>query len=196
MSYKLDTSMKNIVIFASGSGSNAENIIRFFKKSTIASVIKVFSNNPSAGVLQRAESCGISSIVFNRSDFVSGGLVQNILDELSPDLIVLAGFLWKFPEFLIQAFPKKIINIHPSLLPKYGGKGMYGKRVHEAVVNNKETKSGISIHFVNENYDDGALIYQKSCTVDKADTALRLAQKIHELEMAHFPTVVEKLLND
>ena len=186
--------MKRIVIFASGSGSNAENIIKFFHNSYIGSVIQVLTNNPQAKVLDRCKKLKVSALSFNRTAFSQTDDVLNVLKAAQPDLIVLAGFLWKFPEFILDQFPNKVINIHPALLPKYGGKGMYGNFVHEAVVANKETETGITIHYVNEHYDEGAIIFQAKCEVVSSDTAETVASKIHELEMEHFPKVVEKLL--
>jgi phosphoribosylglycinamide formyltransferase-1 len=186
--------MKRVVIFASGSGTNAENLIKFFQNSDNVSVIQVLTNNPHAKVLERAKKLNVSALSFNRIAFTKTDDVLNILKTSNPDLIVLAGFLWKFPEFILNEFKNKVINIHPALLPKYGGKGMYGMHVHEAVVNNNETETGITIHYVNENYDEGAIIFQAKCKVLKTDTAEDVAAKIHELEMEHFPRVVEKLL--
>ncbi|WP_299128518.1 phosphoribosylglycinamide formyltransferase [uncultured Winogradskyella sp.] len=186
--------MKRIVIFASGSGSNAENLIKFFHNSDNASVIQVLTNNPHAKVLHRCKSLKISALSFNRIAFSKSDDVLNVLRASKPDLIVLAGFLWKFPEFILKEFVNKVINIHPALLPNYGGKGMYGMHVHKAVVANKEEKTGITIHFVNENYDEGAIIFQAKCKVLASDSAEDVAAKIHELEMEHFPKVVEKLL--
>jgi len=186
--------MKRIVIFASGSGSNAENLIKFFHNSDNASVIQVLSNNPHAKVLDRAKRLKVSALSFNRVAFSRSEDVLNILKASQPDLIVLAGFLWKFPEFILDAFPDKVINVHPALLPKYGGKGMYGMHVHEAVVANNETETGITIHYVNENYDEGAIIFQAKCNVAANDTAEDVAAKIHELEMEYFPKVVDELL--
>ena len=187
--------MKRIVIFASGSGSNAENLIRFFQDSDNVSVIQVLTNNPHAKVLDRCKTLNISALSFNRVAFSKTDDVLNILKNNNPDLIILAGFLWKIPEKFIKNFPNKIINIHPALLPNYGGKGMYGMHVHEAVVKNKENETGITIHYVNENYDEGAIIFQAKCDVLPTDTSDDVASKIHELEMEHFPKVVEKLLN-
>ena len=186
--------MKRIVIFASGSGSNAENLIRFFHNRDNASVIQVLTNNPHAKVLERCKNLKVSALSFNKVAFTKTDDVLNILKNNTPDLIVLAVFLWKFPDNIINAFPKKVINIHPALLPNYGGKGMYGMHVHDAVVANKETETGITIHYVNENYDEGAIIFQTKCDVSASDSAEDVAAKIHELEMAHFPEVVEKLL--
>lgn len=188
--------MKRIVIFASGSGTNAENLITYFKNRTHASVIQVLTNNSHAKVLDRAKNLQVSALSFNRIAFSQTDDVLNILKASNPDLIVLAGFLWKFPEFILNSFPNKVINIHPALLPKYGGKGMYGMLVHQAVVDNKETETGITIHYVNENYDEGAIIFQAKCHVLPTDTAQDVAAKIHELEMEHFPKVVERLLNE
>ena len=187
--------MKRIVIFASGSGTNAENLIRYFQAGKKATVVQVLSNNPQAQVLERAKNLKVSAIAFNRIAFSQTNDVLNILKASEPDLIILAGFLWKMPEIILEAFPKKIINIHPALLPKYGGKGMYGKFVHEAVVANKENQTGITIHYINENYDEGAIIFQASCNILSNDKADDVAAKIHELEMEHFPKVVEKLLS-
>ena len=188
--------MKRVVIFASGSGSNAENLIKFFHNSDNASVVQVLTNNPHAKVLDRCKKLKVSALSFNRIAFLQTEDVLNILKASQPDLIILAGFLWKFPENILKAFPNKVINIHPALLPKFGGKGMYGMHVHEAVVNNKETETGITIHYVNENYDEGAIIFQAKCDVLPNDTAEDVASKIHELEMKHFPKVVDDLLNE
>ncbi|MDG2177468.1 MAG: phosphoribosylglycinamide formyltransferase [Algibacter sp.] len=188
--------MKRIVIFASGSGTNAENLIKFFHNSDTVSVIQVLTNNPHAKVLERAKKLKVSALSFNRIALLETDDVLNILKASKPDLIVLAGFLWKFPENILNAFPNKVINVHPALLPKYGGKGMYGMHVHEAVVANKEKQTGITIHYVNEFYDEGAIIFQATCDVNSDDSAEDVAAKIHELEMEHFPKVVEKLLNE
>ncbi|MDG4715317.1 phosphoribosylglycinamide formyltransferase [Winogradskyella marincola] len=187
--------MKRIVIFASGSGSNAENLIKFFQNSDEASVIQVLTNNPHAKVLDRCKNLKISALSFNRIAFSKTEDVLNILKTSQPDLIILAGFLWKFPEFILNEFKNKVINIHPALLPKYGGKGMYGMHVHNAIVANKESETGITIHYVNENYDEGAIIFQAKCDVKTSDNAEDVAAKIHELEMEHFPKVVKQLLN-
>ncbi len=186
--------MKRIVIFASGSGSNAENLIRFFHNRDNVSVIQVLTNNPRAKVLDRCKNLNVSALCFNRVAFYETNHVVNLLKVSKPDLIVLAGFLWKIPQSIISEFPRKIINLHPALLPKYGGKGMYGMHVHESVVNNKETETGITIHYVNENYDEGAIIFQKKCEVLPSDTPQNVAEKIHELEMEYFPKVVASLL--
>lgn len=186
--------MKQIVIFASGGGTNAENLILYFQKNPIAEVVLVLTNNPQAQVIERCKRLGVNAVAFDRSQMDQDGSVLDMLKELQPDLIVLAGFLWKFPESILKAFPQKVINIHPALLPKYGGKGMYGQYVHQAVINNKETETGITIHYVNENYDEGAVIFQEKCNVEYTDKLEDVARKIHELEMKHFPLVVERLL--
>ena len=188
--------MKRVVIFASGSGSNAENLIKFFHNSDNASVVQVLTNNPHAKVLDRCKRLKVSALSFNRIAFTQTEDVLNILKSNQPDLIVLAGFLWKFPENILKNFPNKVINIHPALLPKFGGKGMYGMNVHKAVVENKETETGITIHYVNENYDEGAIIFQAKCKVEASDSAEDVAKKIHKLEMEHFPKVVDRLLNE
>lgn len=187
--------MIKIVIFASGSGTNAENIIRHFKATKTASVEAVFTNKAAAQVIQRAEKHQVPSQVFSKNDLETGKVLQEI-NTIQPDLIVLAGFLLKFPETIVAAYPDKIINIHPALLPKYGGKGMYGMHVHRAVVENKESKTGITIHYVNENYDEGNVIFQKEVTVLISDTPEVVAAKIHELEQDHFPVVIEKLITN
>ncbi|VXB40650.1 Phosphoribosylglycinamide formyltransferase [Flavobacterium sp. 9AF] len=185
--------MKKIVIFASGTGSNAEKIILHFKKSNLGNVVAIFSNNPRAKVLQLAENHAISSVVFNKGE-LNDGVVLKVLNEIQPDLIVLAGFLWKFPASIIQQYPNKVINIHPALLPKYGGKGMYGMHVHQAVLENKEVETGITIHYVNENYDEGAFIFQKAVAIEDCTTSEQIAEKVHQLEHEFFSVVIERLL--
>lgn len=187
--------MKRVVIFASGSGSNAENLIKFFHNSDNVSVIQVLTNNPHAKVLERCKKLNVSALSFNIIAFSKSNDILDILKNTQPDIIVLAGFLWKFPEFILKEFTNKVINIHPALLPKYGGKGMYGMNVHKAVVDNKESETGITIHYVNENYDEGAIIFQAKCSVLPTDSAEDVAKKIHLLEMEHFPLTVNKLLN-
>jgi len=185
--------MKKIVLFASGSGSNAENIIKHFKDSAVAKVVAVVSNNPTAKVLERAANLQVSSFVFLKDDFASDKVLNKIA-EIKPDLMVLAGFLLKFPSNIIALYPNKIINIHPALLPKYGGKGMYGMNVHKSILENKETETGISIHYVDEHYDNGDMIFQKSVSIANCKTPEEIAQKVHELEHEHFPKVIEQLL--
>jgi len=186
--------MKRIVIFASGSGTNAENLIKFFLHKENIAVVQVLTNNPFAKVIERCNILKTSCLSFNRTAFYNTKHVLDNLKTINPDLIVLAGFLWKFPEFILNEFSNKVINVHPALLPKYGGKGMYGMHVHEAVVANNETETGITIHYVNEHYDEGAIIFHAKCTVEPSDTANDVAAKIHELEMEHFPKVVESIL--
>ena len=185
--------MKNILIFASGSGTNAENIITYFSKTNTAKVVAVLSNNPTAKVLEKAKNLNVEGFVFSKED-LSAEIVLNKVLEFKPDLIVLAGFLWKFPQNIIEAYPNKIINIHPALLPKYGGKGMYGMNVHRAILNNKELETGISIHYVNEHYDEGGIIFQESVSVADCTSAEEIAEKIHALEQEFFPQVIEKLI--
>ncbi len=183
---------KRIALFASGSGTNVQNIIEYFAGNKNVIVDSVWSNNPGAYALKRAEKFGIKTFVFSKDEFRNTDNVVKGLKERSIDLIVLAGFLWLIPDRIIQNF--RIINIHPALLPKYGGKGMYGMRVHEAVVENGETESGISIHFVNEKYDDGKIIFQARCEVLSNDSAEDVAAKVHRLEYEFFPQVIEKIL--
>ncbi|PWA04275.1 phosphoribosylglycinamide formyltransferase [Flavobacterium psychrotolerans] len=185
--------MKNIVLFASGSGTNAENIILHFKNSNHANVVAVFCNNPSAKVLERAKNHGVPTVLFSREDLKSE-LILHKLNAFRPDLIVLAGFLLHLPPVIIKRYSNKIINIHPALLPKYGGKGMYGMNVHKAVLEETETETGITIHYVNEHYDEGKIIFQKSVSVEDCKTAEEIAVKIHELEQRYFPEVIERLL--
>lgn len=185
--------MKKIAVFASGSGSNAENIITYFNKTNSAIVTHVFCNNKQAKVFERCKKLGVPAILFNRNDFFNSDIVLNLLKN-SVDYIILAGFLWKIPSNLIHSFQNKIINIHPALLPKYGGKGMYGMHVHNAVKENNETETGITIHFVNENYDEGAIIFQAKTKLDPSDSPEDIAQKIHILEYEHFPKVIESVI--
>lgn len=186
--------MKNVAIFASGSGTNAQAIIEHLNKSKVGHVSGIFCNNKDAFVLQRAQKYNIPDYIFSKNEFYNTSNIKDILNEKKIDLIVLAGFLWLIPEYLILAFPDRIINIHPALLPKYGGKGMYGMRVHEAVINKKEKESGITIHYVNENYDEGNIIFQAKCQIAQDDNPEVLANKIHELEHKHYPRIVEELL--
>ncbi len=185
--------MKKIVLFASGNGSNAEKIILHFKKSSLANVVTIFSNNPDAKVLEKAKNHQIEAVVFKKTD-LNDGFVLEKLQKVEPDLIVLAGFLLKFPESIINKFPKKVINIHPALLPKYGGKGMYGMNVHKAVLENKEKETGITIHYVNEHYDEGEYISQHKVSTENCTSAEEIAKKIQELEHEYFPEVIERLL--
>ena len=186
--------MKQIVILASGSGSNAENIITYFRENPEIEVAAVLTNKREAKVLERCDRLGVPAFYFNRTSFTNSDAVVRLLRGLSADLVVLAGFLWKIPENMIAEFPNKIINIHPALLPKYGGKGMYGEKVHQAVKENGETETGITIHYVNEHYDEGAIIFQAKTQVNPSDDSDSIAEKVHQLEYEHFPKVIEKLL--
>jgi len=185
--------MKKIVIFASGSGSNAEKIILHFKNNTLGNVVAVFTNNLHAKVLEKAKNHDVATYAFDKEALNNGEVFKKI-DTIQPDLIVLAGFLWKFPENIIKEYPNKIVNIHPALLPKYGGKGMYGMHVHQAVLENQEKESGITIHYVNEHYDEGGIIAQHSVAIENCTTAEEIAQKVHELEHEYFSITIEKLI--
>lgn len=187
--------MKRIAIFASGSGSNAENIHDYFSTREDVEISLILTNNPDAFVIERAKKLNIECIVFNREQFAKSDEVVTILKDANIDLVVLAGFLWLVPSNLIKAYPNKIVNIHPALLPNYGGKGMYGDNVHKAVIENQEPVSGITIHYVNEKYDDGEHVFQVACEVKPNDTPEKLAEKIHALEYEHFPKVVERVLD-
>ena len=185
--------MKKIIVFASGSGTNAENIIQYFEKKPSAKVVAVFTNNPKAAVIEKAKKYGIPIDIFSKSDLFESKVLQEI-NKYNPDWIILAGFLLKFPQNIINAFPAKIINIHPALLPKYGGKGMYGMHIHQAIIDNKELETGITIHYVNENYDEGAIIFQQKINLTDVETAETVAAKIYKLEQEYFPKVIESLL--
>lgn len=185
---------QQIVIFASGSGSNAEKIMEHFQHHPKAKVAMVLSNNANAPVHQRAQKFNIPSTSFDRNTFYQSKDILQKLKEVKADLIVLAGFMWLVPDYLTQAYPNRIINIHPALLPKFGGKGMYGHHVHKAVIASGEPQSGISIHYVNEHYDEGNIIFQASCPLSDSETPESLAEKIHQLEHQHYPKVIESLL--
>ena len=184
----------NIALFASGTGSNVYNIIQYFKSNHLINVVAVLSNKSNAGALNHAKNAGIPSLTFSKKDFTSAITVEEFLAERKVDLIVLAGFLLKVPESLIDLYPNKIINIHPALLPNYGGKGRYGMHVHNAVIAAQEKKSGITIHLVNENYDDWATIAQFECGLNAHDTPQSLAQKVSGLEKSHFPRTIEEYI--
>jgi len=186
--------MTNIAVFSSGSGTNAENIIRYFSNNNKVKVAVVLSNNRNAGVHARANNLGVPSFVFSRDEFADTTPVLEKLAEYNVGFIVLAGFMNKICPKLLKAFPGKIINIHPALLPAYGGKGMFGMHVHEAIVEAKEKESGITIHYINENYDEGAIIFQAKCPVEPADTPEDIARKVHSLEYVYFPKVIESIL--
>lgn len=185
---------KSLILFASGSGSNVENIADYFKDDPRVRIRGVFCNNFQAGVIERCKRLGLPLYCLNRTAFEDPSALAGILQSLSPDLIVLAGFLWKIPGSVTSAFPKRIINIHPALLPKYGGKGMYGMHVHRAVLAGGERFTGITIHYVNEAYDEGAVIFQAETAVTPEDTPETIASRVHELEYAHFPRTIESLL--
>jgi phosphoribosylglycinamide formyltransferase-1 len=187
--------MKRIAIFASGSGTNAENLIRYFRTNPAGRVELVLTNRPGAGVIGRAGSLDVDCVVFNREQFYHTGEILRILQERGIDFIVLAGFLWLVPSGLLDAYRGRVVNIHPALLPKWGGKGMYGRYVHEAVIASGDKESGITIHHVNQAYDEGDVIFQARCSVKGDDTPETLAERIHALEYRHFPEVVERLLN-
>ena len=184
---------KNIAVFASGNGTNAERLFDYFEAHPTIKIAALFCNKQNAPVIERAAKRAIPVVVFSREDFVSGG-VSNELARMEIDWLVLAGFLWLLPPALISQFPESIVNLHPSLLPKYGGKGMYGHHVHQAVLDAGDKESGITIHLVNEEYDSGGIVFQTKCKVENGDTADSLATKIHELEYMHLPGVVENLI--
>jgi phosphoribosylglycinamide formyltransferase-1 len=185
---------KKIAIFASGSGSNAQKIMEHFKRSSEAEVVLILTNNPQAYVLQRADNFEIPSHIFTRDEFYKTDAVIKLLKNLQVDLIVLAGFLWLVPPALLKAFPNKIINLHPALLPKYGGKGMYGDHVHQAVLDAKEEESGITIHFVDEKFDEGEILHQSRFKIEPGDNLEMIKFKGQQLEHHHFPRVIENLL--
>lgn len=184
--------MPNLALFASGSGTNAENLIRYFQNKPQIRVSCVCTNRPDAFVIERASRLNIPVCVFDKTDFYATDKVISYLAEKNTDWIILAGFLWLVPENLIQAYPNRIINIHPALLPAYGGKGMYGHHVHQAVLANAELESGITIHLVDSEYDRGKILFQAACPVLPNDTPDTLAERIHSLEYIHFPVVIEK----
>ncbi len=188
--------MKKIAIFASGSGTNAENIIKYFANSQLVKVEMVLSNKIDALVLDKARNYNIDTFVFNKSDFYESDTLMHILLDRKINNVVLAGFLWLIPDKLINQFRNRIINIHPALLPKYGGKGMFGMKVHEAIIQNGEKESGISIHYVNEHYDEGELIFKAKCDIETGETPESLANKIHALEYKYFPEIIEKWVLD
>ncbi|TCK85472.1 phosphoribosylglycinamide formyltransferase [Albibacterium bauzanense] len=187
---------KRIAIFASGSGSNAQKILEYFKDHSSAEVSIILSNNPDAYVLQRADNFEIPTHIFDRDEFYHSDNILNLLTDLQIDLIVLAGFLWLIPKNLIEAFPNRIINIHPALLPSYGGKGMYGNHVHQAVLEAKEPESGITIHYVNEKFDEGKIIYQARYRIEPDDTIELIQFKGQQLEHLHYPKVIENIIKE
>lgn len=187
--------MKNIVIMASGAGTNAENIIRYFSNGNKAKVTLVLSNRSQAKVLERAATLGVDSFFFDRRQFYETGEVLEILKRKETDLVVLAGFLWLVPGGIIRAYRGRIVNIHPALLPRFGGKGMYGDRVHRAVLDSGCTESGITIHYVNEEYDAGDIIFQAKCPVLPGDDTATLAARVHALEYEHYPVVISSIID-
>lgn len=198
----METSMVNgqrsivkIAVFASGAGSNAEKLIDYFKNSASAKVALIVCNKPGAGVLSIAAKKNVPALLIEKERFFRGDAYLPALKEAGIDFIALAGFLWKMPQALIDAYPKKIVNIHPALLPKYGGKGMYGQYVHEAVLQAGEVESGITIHYVDEHYDNGDIIFQTACPVLDNDTPETIAQRIHRLEHLHYPRVIEEIIS-
>ena len=185
---------KHIVLFASGNGTNTQNIIKYFQNSNQAEVVCVLSNNKNAQVLDRSKALSIEALSFTKAEMLAPQNLLSLLKQYKPDLIVLAGFLLKFPEIIIDAFPNKVINIHPALLPKFGGKGMYGNHVHKAVVANKETHSGITIHYVDGQYDHGKIIFQKKTLLAPKDTPKDVAVRVQFLEHQWLPKVIEQIL--
>jgi phosphoribosylglycinamide formyltransferase-1 len=186
--------LKRIAIFASGSGSNAQRIMEHFKRHKEMEVAIVLSNRADSYVLQRADNFEIPTQVFSKEELYDSATILKLLKNLDIDMIVLAGFLWLIPANIIRQYPKRIINIHPALLPKYGGKGMYGNIIHETVIANHDPETGITIHYVNESFDEGEIIYQNKCVVEKTDTTEKLAYKVHQLEHLHYPRIIEDLL--
>lgn len=187
--------MQKLAIFASGSGTNAENIIKYFQNKQQIRVSCICCNNPDAFVIQRAKKYDIDVLTFSKEEFYNSTQVIDYLRRLDIGWIILAGFLWLVPEYLIDAFQNRILNIHPALLPKYGGKGMYGIRVHQAVIDNNEKQSGITIHIIDREYDKGKLIFQTTCPVLPEDTPVSLAEKVHRLEYYYYPKIIEKIVS-
>ena len=186
--------MKNIAVFASGSGTNAINLINHFKNSDRAWVTVIFCNNPEAGIIKKAGLESVPVVLFDRQELYESKHIDNTLEQLNIDVIVLAGFLWLFPERLIKQFPDRVLNIHPALLPKYGGKGMYGDRVHKAVLENGDTIHGVTVHLVNEEYDKGRILLQQSFTIADNDDLNSVAEKIHAIEYQIYPQAIDMLL--
>ena len=184
--------MVNLAIFASGAGSNAKKILEYFSNNTGIEVVKIITNNPNAYVLEIAKQFNIDSIIISKSVLKSEDFIK-MLNDQKIDLIILAGFLLKIPKKLIEGFQGEIINIHPALLPKYGGKGMYGMHVHQAVKDANETETGITIHYVNENYDEGKVILQEQVNIQNNDTIEMIANKVHQLEYQYFAPTIEKI---
>ncbi len=186
--------MNRLALFASGNGSNVQRITEYFSGHPLIRVDLVLTNNPKAFVIERARDLKIPSVIFNRHEFYHSGHVLDLLSERNITHVILAGFLWMVPQNILNSFHGRILNIHPALLPKYGGKGMYGLRVHQEVIASGDTQSGITIHYVNEKYDEGQIIFQKRCQVNREDTPETLAEKIHQLEYRFYPEIIEKEL--
>ena len=186
--------MKNIAVFASGSGTNAQNLIEYFQLHPSFRVTLIVCNKPDAGVIARAEKLNVPVSIISKNDLANSNTLLQTLKQYDIEIIVLAGFLLLIPPYLVHAFPQRIINIHPALLPKFGGKGMYGSKVHESVIAQGENESGITIHLVNEHYDEGAILFQANCEIAPNETVDSLAQKIHALEYKHYPKVIENYL--
>jgi phosphoribosylglycinamide formyltransferase-1 len=187
--------MKRIAVFASGSGTNAENLIRYFRTKPAGRVELVLTNRPGAGVIERAGSLGVETVVFNREQLYQSNEILELLLQKKIEFIVLAGFLWLVPGRLLEAYRGRVVNIHPALLPKYGGKGMYGDQVHKSVIASGDRESGITIHHVNQAYDEGDIIFQARCPVEEGDTPGSLAARIHALEYHYYPVIIEGLLD-
>ena len=185
---------KRVIIFASGNGTNTQNIIKYFENSKRVAVVCVLSNNKNAMVLERSAALHVEALAFTKAQMLSPQGVLRILKNRKPDLIVLAGFLLKFPEIIIDAFPNKVINIHPALLPKFGGKGMYGAIIHDKVMENNEKETGITMHYVSEHYDSGQIIFQKKISIEDFDTAKTIEEKIHKLEYEYYPKIIETVI--
>ena len=186
---------KSIILFSSGNGSNVEKICDYFEENPKVSISRIFTNNPKAGVIQRAKRFQIEVQVFNKKEFKEDHLLKQVV-SLKPNLIILAGFLWRIGQNWVKKFPKQIINIHPALLPRYGGKGMYGKYVHNAVMANNEKETGITIHYVNKDYDKGGIIFQKKVSLSENDSAVQIAMKVQELEHRYFSIVIAQILKE
>jgi len=186
--------LKKLAIFASGSGSNAENICNYFSESSDIKVVLICTNREDALIVKRANKLNIPVYIFSKSELNNFVDLHKKLQNIEVDVIILAGFLLKLPTIMVDSYPNRIINIHPSLLPKYGGKGMYGSNIHKAVIKNKDTESGISIHFVNQNYDEGKIILQEKCSISANESVETLKYKIHKLEHNYFPVAIEKTI--
>ena len=187
---------KNIAIFASGSGTNAENIINYFRNNPRISINLIVTNREDAFVRERAKRLEVDSYVIKKEAWKDQNLVNDLLSKYNIDYIILTGFLLRVPQYILDKYHNRVINIHPALLPKFGGKGMYGDNVHKAVIDSKDEESGITIHFCNENYDEGNIIFQAKCPISPNDTFEVVAQKVHQLEYKYFPVIIEQVLLD